>query len=223
MCVIPAKSISKRLPGKCMKLLDNMPLVYYSIYEALLSDMIDEVYVYTDSDEIGDFARKIGAKYLVDDYARKHPNGRGGWDIIGALIEVLELEDADILMFWQPTNPFITATDIRKMLSSYIANTCDSVIAVGTVKEHPAWLLKERHNFAEPYKHIIYRAEKNPKFIIPRGFWLASVIKLKENEGYYGKKIIPYHLPPEKALDIDDEYDFEHAQLIMYKNKIRRK
>ena len=212
-----------RLPGKSMKPLDNMPLVYYSIHEALQVDLIDKVYVLTDSDKIGKFALKIGATYIIDWYARKNPKGRGGWDMIGFIIYNLNLQNDDILIFWHPTNPFIEASDIKTMLSMYVSYTCDSIIATAPVKEHPAWMLKEEFNFAEPYKGIIYLAQDNPQLIIPKGCWMASVANLKKNKGFYGKKIKPYHLPPEKALDIDDLADFEYAELLMYKKKRRRK
>ena len=64
ICVIPAKSDSKRLENKNMTRIGGDPLIHYSIEAAQKSGKIDRVYVSTDSEEIAAYARKMGVEVI---------------------------------------------------------------------------------------------------------------------------------------------------------------
>ena len=59
---IPARSGSKGVPDKNVRLLCNIPLIAYSISAALKSDLIERVIVSTDSKEYAQIARDYGAE-----------------------------------------------------------------------------------------------------------------------------------------------------------------
>ena len=61
IALIPARSGSKRLPGKNIKLLNGVPLIAYTIKSALDSNLFTEIIVSTDSQEIADIAIQWGA------------------------------------------------------------------------------------------------------------------------------------------------------------------
>lgn len=65
IAVIPAKSKSRRLPGKNMKELLGKPLIDYTIEYAQGCDLIDEIYVSTDSEKIAQHAYKKGVKVVM--------------------------------------------------------------------------------------------------------------------------------------------------------------
>ena len=58
---IPARSGSKRVPGKNVRPLAGHPLIAYSIAAALDSGIFSAVVVSTDSEEIAEIARHYGA------------------------------------------------------------------------------------------------------------------------------------------------------------------
>lgn len=62
VALIPARSGSKGVPNKNIRLLCGRPLIAYSIAVALKSDLIDRVIVSTDSEEYAQIARKYGAE-----------------------------------------------------------------------------------------------------------------------------------------------------------------
>ena len=62
VALIPARSGSKGVPGKNIKLLAGFPLIAYSIKAALKSKLIDRVIVSTDSEEYANIAREYGAE-----------------------------------------------------------------------------------------------------------------------------------------------------------------
>ncbi len=61
LAIIPARSGSKRIPGKNIKLFYGKPIISFSIEVAKRSGLFDEVMVSTDSDEIAEIAIKYGA------------------------------------------------------------------------------------------------------------------------------------------------------------------
>ena len=65
LAIIPARGGSKGLPGKNLKLLDDKPLIYYSIKAALDSKLINRVIVSTDNEEIASIAKNFGAEVFM--------------------------------------------------------------------------------------------------------------------------------------------------------------
>ena len=64
LVVIPAKGTSKGIPRKYVRLLDNKPLIYYSINIAKSSQYVDDVVVTTDDSEIASISEKFGASVI---------------------------------------------------------------------------------------------------------------------------------------------------------------
>lgn len=62
IAIIPARSGSKRIPGKNIRPFLGKPIIAYSIELALSSGLFDEVVVSTDSESIAEVARIYGAK-----------------------------------------------------------------------------------------------------------------------------------------------------------------
>lgn len=56
--LIPSRLESKRFPGKALLQIDGYPIIVHTAKRAMLSKMIDEVYVCTDSKEIIDVCKK---------------------------------------------------------------------------------------------------------------------------------------------------------------------
>ena len=62
IAIIPARSKSKRIPNKNIKLFFGKPIIYYAINLALKSKIFDKVIVSTDSQKIKKIAEKYGAE-----------------------------------------------------------------------------------------------------------------------------------------------------------------
>ena len=61
-CIIPARAGSKGILKKNITLIEDIPLIAYSIFVAISSKRIKNVYVSTDSEEIAEIANLYGAK-----------------------------------------------------------------------------------------------------------------------------------------------------------------
>ena len=62
IAIIPARSGSKRIKNKNIKLFFGKPLLFYSIQIALKSKLFDRVIVSTDSKKIAKLAKSFGAE-----------------------------------------------------------------------------------------------------------------------------------------------------------------
>ena len=61
IAIIPARSGSKGLKDKNIRLLNEKPLLAYSVEAALESGVFDEVMVSTDSEKYAEIAKEYGA------------------------------------------------------------------------------------------------------------------------------------------------------------------
>ena len=101
--IIPARGDSKRLPNKNILPLGNIPLVAHSILYAKDNlNIIDEIYVSTDSEEIKKIATQYGAK-VID----RPENISGDFEpTVSALKNVLDnIDSVENVILLQPTNP----------------------------------------------------------------------------------------------------------------------
>jgi pseudaminic acid cytidylyltransferase len=79
-CVIPARGGSKRIPKKNIQEVAGIPLIGHVIRNAINSNIFQDIYVSTDSDEISSISLEFGAKTsdkrpknLSDDYTPTRP------------------------------------------------------------------------------------------------------------------------------------------------------
>ncbi len=62
LAIIPARGGSKGLPGKNIRPLLGKPLIAWSIEHAQKSELVDEIFISTDSQGIADVAETFGVK-----------------------------------------------------------------------------------------------------------------------------------------------------------------
>jgi pseudaminic acid cytidylyltransferase len=134
IAIIPARSGSKRIPGKNIKEFCGKPMIGWSILEAINSECFDHIVVSTDSHEIAEIANSFGAetpflrpKNISDDFTpivtvMKH-----------AISELLALsyKMTNICCIFA-TAPFIRSNYIKSGLHQLTNNGCDYVFPVTT-------------------------------------------------------------------------------------------
>ena len=62
VAIIPARAGSKGIPNKNIRLINDKPLIYYSINNALNSKLITDVIVTTDSPEVEIISKQMGVQ-----------------------------------------------------------------------------------------------------------------------------------------------------------------
>ena len=102
--IIPAKGDSSRLPNKNMILLNDKPLINYTIDYANNSKLIDRIYISTDSDYIDTYCSNLGLNVI------RRPKSLGGDTPIidvykHAIKNIEDGEKVKILVGLQPDHP----------------------------------------------------------------------------------------------------------------------
>ncbi|HEG8135260.1 TPA: acylneuraminate cytidylyltransferase family protein, partial [Campylobacter jejuni] len=116
IAVIPARSGSKGIKNKNLVLLNNQPLIYYTIKAALNSKCISKVLVSSDSEEILSYAKSQNVDIL------KRPIELAQDDTTSdkVLLHALEFyKDYEDVIFLQPTSPLRTNIHIDEAFKIY--------------------------------------------------------------------------------------------------------
>ena len=196
LVVIPARGGSKGIPRKNLRLLNNKPLISYSIDVAKSSKYVDDVVVTTDDDEIALISDKFGASVirrsaeLASDEVPLDPV------IYDAMIqkEKQAFDEYDIVITIQPTSPFLKVETLDRVIEKFEDFNIDNVISVMDDR-HLNWGYDEDNQRYFP----LYRKRVNrqflPKLYRETGSILAS--QLRSEERRVGKECrsrwSPYH------------------------------
>lgn len=124
LAVIPARLGSTRLPRKPLHIIAGRPLVEWVWRRVSALDLFDRVVIATDSEEIADHARSIGA--TVELTSPDHPSGT---DRVAEVARRDAYRDFGIVVNIQGDEPFIT----RDHLESAIELVRDLSWDIGTV------------------------------------------------------------------------------------------
>ena len=130
--IIPLRKGSKGIPGKNKKKLLGRPLFSWVLTAAIFSSL-DQVFVFTDDQEIIDFVNKeYQWTSKVKALLRNEANANDTASTASALIECAEAVqyDFDILCLLQATSPMTTSEDIDAVLNEIITNKKNSALTV---------------------------------------------------------------------------------------------
>ena len=227
LAVIPARARSKGIRNKNIKILNKKPLLAWSILEAKKISYIDCIHVSTDSIKIAKIAKNYGAdtsflrpKNLASDNAQ----------VIDTLLYAIEKfgkegKKFDIIISLPPTSPLRTYIDIKKAFALLCKKKAQAVVSVCETDYHPNWcntLNKNlsMHHFLKPKIEHKNRQELKKFYRLNGAIYLAYCEFLLKKKSFYGKKTYAYIMPKEKSIDINVEFDFKIAELILTRKKV---
>lgn len=219
IAIIPARGGSKGIPGKNVKALNGKPLINYTIENALKSKYLSMVFVSTDDHLIADISRNCGAN-IIERPDKLATDDSSTIDTIYHTIDTIKSDyNSDIVVLLQPTSPLRNVNDINAAIKLFLDMDCDSVISMCKVEHPPYWYFKVDNDNLQPLfgaEGLKMRRQELPDVYRPNGAIYISTIKnLYKNNGFYCDKIVPYIMPPERSVDIDEEIDFMLAELLI--------
>lgn len=215
--IIPARGNSKRLPGKNIKFLGNIPLLAHSIKYAQQFSFIDEIYVTTDDVGIKKVALEFGAK-VID-----RPEEISG-DLeptVSALKHVLEslFEEIENVVLLQPTNPLRPGNLLSEAFELYLNSSLDSLFTVS--RNHHKLGKIVNHKF-EPFNYAIgQRSQDLEPLFFENGLLYISKANLIKNNIIISENAWPLEVNHIFAnVDIDTQEDFDYAEYLLKKETI---
>ena len=224
LAIIPARGGSRGVPGKNIRLLNGKHLICHTIEEVLKSFYPLRVIVSTDDAVIASISEKCGADVIQ----RPAELARDDSPRIDAIFHVIDsMKDympPDIVILLQATSPLRNTEDIDAAIELYYNCKCDSVsvISMCKVDHSPYWCFKfdDDHEFKPLFgdKYLRMRRQELPEIYRPNGsIYITSLSNLNKNKEFYCDHIIPYIMPAERSIDIDEEIDFVIAEQLIKK------
>ncbi|MDB4828654.1 acylneuraminate cytidylyltransferase family protein [Gammaproteobacteria bacterium] len=224
VAIIPARSGSKGIPRKNIKIIAGKPLIAWSIELALKASCIDRVIVSTDSPEIAEVAILYGAEApflrpqkLSDDNATTE----------SAILHSLEwLEEnenyiPDNIVLLQATSPVRSDKSIDRAFKIFFDNEADSLLSVCQFW-HFLWQAK--NNKAT---HALYDFKNRPrrqdisskeiKFKENGSIYITKSELFKKNRNRLCGKICTFLMSEEESFEIDTHLDWSINETILMK------
>lgn len=216
---------SKGIPGKNIRLLNNVPLIAYTIQTASSSKLLSDIIISTDDKTIADVAVKYNAKVpflrpadLASDTASK-------WPVFIHAVEWYENNmntEVDYIVDMDVTVPLKTSIDIDGAIQMALDNNDADVIITGYEPErNPYFNMMELdgNGYAEIVKRTstpIVRRQDAPKvYSLSPAAYVIKKSALYSYTHWSKAKCKIYPMPRERAIDIDTPIDFRIVEMLM--------
>ena len=146
LCVVPARSGSKRVKNKNLRLLNGKPLIYYSIKSALNSKKITNTYLSTDSMKIKKIGESFGLKIPTLRPKQLAKDSTLTIDVVKHAIKLYEKINSikyDFILLLQPTCPFREKNLINNSINILLKNKkLDSFVTIEEVGSYHPFRMK---------------------------------------------------------------------------------
>jgi CMP-N-acetylneuraminic acid synthetase len=225
LALVPARSGSRGIPGKNVKLLAGRPLIDYALSAIAESGCADRIVVSTDSEEIALIARASGAETPFLRPAELATDTASALALIDHALGWLAAEEGyvpDLILYVQPTEPFVQPDQIRDALDLLLREDADAVITTVEVprNHHPFHVRLEREDgtlaFERPDDHYASpnRQSDPPRYAFANLYWFRRASYLREHRLETGR-LLGMPVDPLTALDLNTPVDWEFAELLM--------
>lgn len=212
------------MPGKNSRMLNNLPMIVYSIQAAQKAKNTGTILVTTDDLKIAEIAKKHQAEvpfirpfHLSDDKASTT-------DVIFHALDFYKEQgkEFDYLVLLQPTSPLRTANDIDTAFKRMLQKNTESVVSVCQSEHHPLWsnTLPENDSMKDFIREDIKGKNRQQLPVYYRlngALFISTTQSFYENRSFFHDKTTAYRMPAERSIDIDTEMDFLLAELLLKK------
>ena len=216
-----ARGGSKGLPGKNIRLLGGIPLLGHGIRLAQSIDRVERVFVSTDDAAIAAVAREYGAE-VIDRPVELATDTASEWmawrHAIGHVRGTLGLT-FDTILSLPATSPLRNQEDVLRCLDAL----CDEVEAVITVT--PSARSPYFNMVSEDGDGFVRVVLGDSKFQrrqdVPAVYDVTTVAYVTRPDfvlthaSLFEGRVKAVVVPKERAVDIDDEFDFKVAQALL--------
>ncbi|MEW5715672.1 acylneuraminate cytidylyltransferase family protein [Pseudomonas sp. SB113] len=215
-----ARGNSKGLPGKNIKLLGNHPLIAHSIRVAQQVVGIDKIFVSTDSDEIAAVAEAYEATVIKrpDELAT---DTAPEWHAWCHAINHLQAQGHkfDVFVSLPATSPLRAVEDVEQCLAS-LDKDSDIVVTVTPASRSPYFnmVVRDTEGVSQLVcaANNIHRRQDAPEvYDMTTVAYVAHPEFILANERIFSGRVKSVVVPRERAVDIDDIYDFKIAEMLL--------
>ncbi len=234
IAIIPARSGSKGVPDKNIRKLSGHCLLEWSIKACIKSQLIDKVYVSTDSEDYKNIAINLGA--MVPFLRPKEISTDTSTDyefVAHALDWFSENNDnPQIIAHIRPTTPFRDPLLMDEAIEVFKKNNnATSLRSIHPMAESAYksleitkdGRLKELGLINADLDSVNNPRQSFPPTYIANGYIdLLSADFIRDNKSIHGNYCIPFITPVTQEIDIEEDFDFLDYQLYKDPNLYNR-
>jgi len=216
-----ARGGSKGLPGKNVRLLGDRPLLAHGIRLAQTMPQIERIFVSTDDAAIASIAREHGAEIIIrppEIASDNAPEWLAWRHAIQHVRDVLGIP-FDVFVSLPPTSPLRNQQDVQACLES-LGDETDVVITVTPSARSPYFNMVSEG--ADGYSRVILgdtrftrRQDAPVVYDITTVAYVSRPEFVLNNHALFDGRVKQVVIPKERAIDIDDEFDFRYAEALM--------
>jgi CMP-N,N'-diacetyllegionaminic acid synthase len=198
-------------------------MLEYTVEAALRSEIFEHVWVSTDSEDIAAVAKKAGADVPFlrpSSLATDQSPAREAYLHTLNEAEKRKLSPSEFCVLL-PTSPLRNFQDIREAAKIFGEKNADSVLSMTLNQKPVEWLktidsdgLIHNANFGAAASEK--NRQESPAYYTPNGaIYIFSTAFFKQSKSYYGNKTYAYTMPRQSSIDVDDEFDFAIAEMVL--------
>lgn len=197
LAVIPARAGSKGIPNKNIRIIAGHPLIYYSIKNAVDSELITDVIVSTDSPQVQAVAKHMGVPVKWRDAALCADDVTLDAVIYDAIPEG---EQFDYIVTMQPTSPTLRVETLDEAIRKTIDSGVDTMISAIN-DPHLTWGEQDGKKVPNYEKRL--NRQYLPPCYFETGAFLIAKSSVVTPQGRIGANVDVFELPANQAYDVD--------------------
>jgi CMP-N,N'-diacetyllegionaminic acid synthase len=228
VAIIPARSGSKRIPNKNIAPCAGNPLLGYTCSVALQCHRLSRVVLSTNDPEIAEIGRACGVEVP---FLREDALAQDDTLMLPVIQNMLDWLDPDgntvqAIVLLQPTSPLRSLNDINGAIDLYLNSKPDSVVSVVSVPHiyHPLKITRSTKAGLVPYLDdrptISGHRDLPPVYARNGPAVLITRVDIIRSGSLYGNRSLPFEMPVERSIDIDDPMDFAFAEFIIKQTRM---
>ncbi len=205
--IIPARGGSKGLKNKNIHPVAGLPLLGWSVLQALDAEHVDKVFVTTDDAAIAVVARQFGAEVIDRPQEISGDKATSESALLHALEAIAARHGAEpeTVVFLQATSPLRKPGDIDRSIELFRQEGADSLISVTRADDLTIWEQREGEwnsvNF--DYRNRGMRQDRPSQFIENGSIYLFTPSVLRSFNNRIGQKLSVYPMEFWQTWEID--------------------
>jgi CMP-N-acetylneuraminic acid synthetase len=215
LVIIPAKAVSKRLPGKNLKNLRGKPMLSYAIETAKSAKGVARVIVSTESEEIKKIAEQYGAEVPFIRPIELTADEITTLQVMQHALSWLkenERYEPDYVMVLYPTSPLLKRERVEQAIAIALEKGADSVISGHYDKGH--YWVEGNNGWKRLYPTELVNSQyQKPLFVENGAIYLSKLSVLKTQLVANQTQVLL--MEDGENVDVDYPEDFEKVECLM--------
>jgi CMP-N,N'-diacetyllegionaminic acid synthase len=221
VALIPARSGSKGVRDKNVRLLGEKPLIAYTIAACLKSKLIDRVIVSTDSQDYADLCREMGAEVPFLRPSEISGDSATDYDFVKHALDWLESEmyEVQFVTHMRPTSPLRDPVVVDEAIEAFQkSNVATSLRSSHEMSEsaYKTFKISREGYYASVGREMSLDKANEARQSFPKTYMgngyvdVLSVDHIVKHKKIHGDRILPFIT--EVITEVDTEDDFSYLE-----------